>query len=309
MSEEFKRSFVENVNVLANAIRLLNTEDFDEFKEFVENYADELSEIVRSKSNLQYIADDFKKGTYNGKRKLDVDLSLNKRGIKDTETNAEALEIWQNEQTTVYYYKAEIGFVDNSVLDVIFKNDDNEPIEISTSYELTFQLNKNNDFVNMLLDTRVITDAAGRVGDLLRITDINNKTSNITYIRLYVSKGDFVSVNPVYLWSDTTSVLVTLFEYLSKLELIPRYTDDQVADLIGMRDALFMIMNEINGLHYQIIECGNITDPIDTDESIILNYFDWRDKALLKANNLSDIPDKQAAINNLGLESIEVTGD
>jgi hypothetical protein len=271
---------------------------------YLSEHKNDLDYLFDSVEGVHEFIDDFGKGTFNGKRKLDIDLSLNKRGIKESGT-AEATSIWANQQTTVYYSHCEVMFNDGVSVTIPFVNDDNEPVNISTASELSWQLKNNNAFKSKLINTSLMTDAFGKVDNLLRIVDLGS-VSNFSFIKLYAVSGDFVLREPVYLWSDTTSVLITLFEYLSTIQDLPTYTSDEISQLFGMKEALTVIMNEINGLHTHVMECGWITDPIEENESVLQNFFDWNDKALIKANNLSDIPDKQAAVENLGINNITV---
>ena len=203
---------------LDEIIELLSYYDTDEAKSLLEllvKYKNILQYIIDNRDDLGLIAEDFAKGTFNGKRKLDIDLALNKVGIKEAKTIEEALSIWQNQQTTVYYSYADVTYDDNEVIRVNFVNDDSTPINIVTSSELSFQLRANTDFVAKTINTNFIPNASGVIDSLARITDIEGM-SNIVSIKLYAVNGDFVKKEPEYTWFDTTSTLMTLFDVMSE---------------------------------------------------------------------------------------------
>jgi microcystin-dependent protein len=251
MAEEFKRSFVEHINYLAGIFNNMSPESLKELENFFDLYKDELSYLLSNKDNFSKISQDLAKGTFYGKRKLDIDLSLNKKGIRDADDIVYALDIWDNQQTTVYYNNATVRFTDNSTILVVFTNDDNTPINISTPEELGYQLNKYILFTEKLVYTSAITDASGKVGNLLRITDVGSAESNIASIKLNVVSGDYVEKKPEYVWVDTTSALMLIFSIYERVMKLSRSADTFEAAIEEFKNIFDNTMIE-QDLTYQI---------------------------------------------------------
>jgi prefoldin subunit 5 len=209
---------LDKLDEIIELLSFYNTDEAKAVHDVLINYRDTLKELAKKKDELILVGGDLAKGTYNGDRKLDIDLALNKRGVKEAKTTQEALAIWKNEQTTVYYDKAWVEYNDGTVITITFKNNENANINISTSSELVYQLKINTDFNVKTVNTAFIPDASGKVDSLGRLVDIAFTSSNIKQIKLNALSGDFIEKNPAYTWFDTTSVLSTLFEMLPEIE-------------------------------------------------------------------------------------------
>jgi prefoldin subunit 5 len=212
------QSVLERIDTLIELLSYYDTPEAKAIHDVLINYRDTLKELADKKDELILVAEDIAKGTYHGNRKFDIDLALNKKGIKEAKTTQEVLAVWKNEQTTVYYDKAWVEYDDGTVITVIFKNNENININISTSSELVYQLKINTDFNIKTVNTAFIPDASGKVDSLGRLVDIAFTSSNIKQIKLDAVSGDFIEKTPAYTWSNTTSTLMILFEMLPKFE-------------------------------------------------------------------------------------------
>ncbi|MDR0666286.1 MAG: hypothetical protein LBF71_02630 [Campylobacteraceae bacterium] len=279
------REIFSTLEKLDELIELLSYYDTDEAKSLLGllvKYKSTLQYIIDNNDKLGLIADDLAKGTFNGKRKLDIDLSLNKVGIAEAKTTAEALAIWQNEQNTVYYDKAVATFDDGAIIEVIFVNDGDLPINISTSAELRVQLNENSAFTNKLINTKMTTDAAGKVGNILRILDYADTLSNLESIKLHAVSGDFVKLEPKYTWFDTTSVLALLFDAIPEVLSVTEQIDTAKQAIDDFRDSFNPTFAEIDltpQFYYQngyVIPNGvsvfDLGDVVIEDKKTLLFY-------------------------------------
>ena len=173
---------------------------------------DSVKAIVGSVDLMETTTEDINKGTYLGNRKIDIDVALNKIGIAETTTFDAAMAIWSDTTNTVYYDKATCVFVDGTVIEVPFVNDDPTPlsINVSTHGDIKDQLLKNTAFATKLENTNIIEDVGGRTATVLRITDITGTSSNVERVELHTVTGNYVDVTPKYFWALTTSALQTL---------------------------------------------------------------------------------------------------
>jgi hypothetical protein len=296
-------AILEKIDELINLLSYYNTVEAKKLHDLLVSSRDEFSEIVRHKDEIIQLANDVSKGTFNGRRKLDIDLSLNKKGIAETETNAEALAIWQNQQTTVYYSRAVAYFVDGTNVIVNFTNDDNQAINISTSAEFGLQLNKHTAFIKKMTGTQLTIDAAGRVGNLLRAIDATTESaSNIDYIKIIAVSGDFVEKEPAYTWLDTTSAILVLINnlniYINVIESVKKYEAlslnlDLIADNL---DNIIKVAKDIGYIHSMIMDCGLITESIDTTHSVVNAYLNLEPRVVQVEAEIDDIKDGMAVI-------------
>lgn len=185
---------------------------------------DDVKAIVSSVSLMETTTEDINKGTFLGNRKTDIDIALNKTGISETTNFEDAMAIWNNTTNTVYYDKAIATFVDGTVIEVPFINDDAQSIQISTHGAIVDQLNSNTEFTTKLEDTRIVEEVGGKTATIIRITDTAGASSNLERLELNAVLGSFVEEKPVYYWAKTTSSLLTLA--------------NRVADVIALGDSL-----------------------------------------------------------------------
>jgi len=316
---------LEKLDYLIELLSIYDTDEARELLELFKMYYKEIKEIIANKDNIIILGEDLRKGTWNGKRKLDIDLSLNKKGIKETTTLEDALVIWQDQPTTVYYSGCNISFTDGTSIGFMFTNDDNQEIDISTHAELAFQIQKNTAVTEKMVNTSLMVDTGGRVGVLVRIVDVGGN-SNILRVQLVVKqicKDNYVSKTPSYTWVDTTSILTILMNALPLLQRLPDNLQDMLDIIIDNSEYIRIVAQYLEGLCYGIPRAGRITQPIvgstgtecrDRDvfriiaENIetIIAVANGQNSYLLASNNLSDVQDTQQALINLQLGTIIV---
>jgi len=256
----------------------INSESNKNLIQLLQDLIDNAEVIVTIFENPDFIdlvSNDLKKKTYFGNRKLDIDLSLNKTGI-DLDTDPEdALAIWSNTATTVYYSGYTAVFVDGTIISNNFTNDDNHPIIVSTAGTIAQQLNKVNNFTDKLINTSITEDIGGKIGSILRIIDITGTASNLDRLTLHVSSGSAINLTPIHFWANTTSALEALA--------------DRVGDIIALGNNLTQIISVSDKLATLEILYSNLTALLTVYNNLaeILAAQTHASNALISANNAS----------------------
>lgn len=211
-------SFITNVNTLVAYLGLL---------EKTVKLLDEKTLHALSQADpdlLTLLAEDLEKGTYHGKRKLDIDLALN---AKDP-TNEVAYDNVKILLASGIEIDAPISV--STVTDLVGPN--KVPVTASVSYTqlrdaINQAINDHNTDPNNAGDIslQAINTFIDIHGDAIqpstfrcvRVLDVPNGSSNIVKITLGVAAGsvaDAKDPNPDYLWVDTTSSLQVLIDHL-----------------------------------------------------------------------------------------------
>jgi hypothetical protein len=197
-----EQSFVQNVNKLAENYATVEVAA-ELFDPTVTPVLQEIADL-----DLQSVTTDFKKGSFLGNRKIDIDLSNNKAGVAGA---VDPLTIWLDADSTIYYDSAIAVFTDGTIINIAFVNPDAQPITISTAGDLTSQLNDHVAFNTKLVNTSITNDIGGNIGSLVRILDVIGSSSNLERLQVNVVAGSSpVEIAPVYYWARTTSALQTL---------------------------------------------------------------------------------------------------
>ena len=242
-------SFIANVNALVDqleAIIKLNS-IFDEDK--VRNL------LELAKYDISILIEDLQKGTYNGGRKLDIDLLRNYLNYSDDLTDDEKREVWGNPSNIVYYDKAIVEFVDGSTIERRFTRNGIE-VSIKDHHALYDQFKEWDEFNDLAKNTSyaIMPHTPIYNHELLRFWEIGEGASNVKDIVLVVSdKGHDLSYDavyvgakvnrPVYTWMDTTSTLQVIANSIEELKTLARNLDwllevlDKVAAAEGYADS------------------------------------------------------------------------
>lgn len=159
--------------------------------------------------NLDELVEDLKKGNYLGKRKLDINLSLNNQN-EDEECTYKSATLVLNTGTNV-------------TIDFTTTTDEGDiVVEEIASYTALYtkilngikaynlsQADLQLRIVNYELD--VINQTIADKPTMLRLRDTDGTACNIDVIKLeYYNQGNPITTTPTYTWSDTTSSLEVL---------------------------------------------------------------------------------------------------
>ena len=217
---------------------------------------DDVKQIVNSVDLMQTTTDDINRGTYLGNRKIDIDISLNKPNIAETISFNEAMEIWLDPASTVYYNKATVLFTDGTSIDVPFVNDDAQVINVSTHGAIISQLNGSAPLTAKMVNTRIVDEVGGKTGTFIRVSDVIGSASNVERITLHVSAGTAVEPKPDFYWAKTTSALQTLANRVNDIIKIGNDIDKIIS--IASRADEFMELQasitELMDIHAQLSE-------------------------------------------------------
>ena len=208
-------SFIANVNLIASKFNELVRID----EKFDAESVKLLVQLVQNSLdiNIKQISEDLRKGSYNGYRKLDIDLLTNFKDYDFFLTDAEKNALWNNPAAQVYYDSIDVYFVDDTKISKVFDN------PINNHHQLYDYLINWSEFTTNFGDTAVnlSPDTPINNHELLRFIDSSIEGSNIAKCVLHVAAqgqntaydAAFVgakSYTPTFAWVDTTSALITI---------------------------------------------------------------------------------------------------
>ena len=218
-------SFIANVNVLVKKLNELTELNSKLTKKQIEELA-KLSNV-----NISVLADDLLKGTYNGNRKIDIDLFKHYQGYNEDLTDEQKIALYLDESKKPMYSKAVFGFNDGITLDVVFTQD-NLSVSIGTNQELYSQL-VNSTVLSDKLENTVITNTPVEVSNTMVTLHDQLAASNLINIRLVPVDTSKVGKEPTFTWMEYTSSLQILVTYIE--DIIGVY--NHLPEIIGTSDA------------------------------------------------------------------------
>lgn len=222
-------SFIANVNFLARKFENLIQID----NKFNEESVRLLAQLVQNALDIQIkvLAEDLRKGTYYGYRKLDIDLLTNFRDYDYYMSDEDKNKLWNDPTKQVYYDKVRVYFSESSN-DYVEKEFAHK---VSNHHQLLDELNSWTELkekydytaINISPDTVLLNH------ELLRITDdydVNsdvgsNPGSKINRVALFVAQDLDLNAglagaknnSPVFSWVDTTSSLLTIANKVNEI--------------------------------------------------------------------------------------------
>lgn len=250
-------SFIENLNKVSLYI--------GEIKKFNENVSEKLIEQIKSIGDLNFsdISMDLSKGNYLGKRKLDIDLSINYPS--------------NSVGNTIRYKKATIVLVDGRVIDMPFVNSTGGTLELSSYSDIKAYIVSHPLYVQYVKNTEAVidNDTYSSLPTIIRFRDADGYSSNISRVGLGVdldtSTVTPVNLNPIYSWVDTTSSLqvlansmsdaVSLFNIIGEIT----YLNSKKTEL----EAVYLIRDKINALYFNLEEILRVDN--NTEAAIAIN--------------------------------------
>lgn len=232
-------SFIANVNLIASK--------FDELVRIDEKFDAEavklLIQLVKNALdiNIKQIAEDLRKGSYDGYRKLDIDLLTNFAEYDYFMTDAEKNALWSDETKQVYYSSVDVYLADGSVIHKDFSSDINNHHQLYTELNDWVELKEayNDTLINISPNTPIPNH------ELLRIVDSSLQGSFIEKVVLNVALAgkdpayDAVFVgakshHPEFAWMDTTSALITIAHKVNDILYTANYIEQLGGDIEEM---------------------------------------------------------------------------
>lgn len=253
-------SFIANVNRLVqNYDNLVNIDN-----KFSAEDVQLLSQLAANSLDIdiKHLANDLRKGTFNGFRKLDVDLLLNYKGYDINMSTTEKEQLLSS-ISSIGYNKIEVYFNSGDSLigipeNIVYDIDNLE--EFFINWEELRQRDDKNEIIahNMwqVVETPIKNHKFLRIVDNIS-ADIR---SDIRKIILYVepnslSNAKYASIE--YAWLNTTSTLMTL-----------AYKADDVLDAA---EAVEQANLDIDTVYKQILETGKNTQEYAEFANEVLN--------------------------------------
>ena len=230
-------SFIANVNLIASKFNELVRID----EKFDAESVKLLVQLVQNSLdiNIKQISEDLRKGSYNGYRKLDIDLLTNFKDYDFFLTDEEKNTLWNNPAAQVYYDSIDVYFVDNTKISKVFDSPINNHHQLYDNLinwpELTSAFG--DTIINLSPDTPINNH------ELLRFVDSSIEGSNIAKCVLHVAaKGQntaydvaFVgakSYTPTFTWVDTTSALITIANRVNDIVSTADYIEKIGVDFV-----------------------------------------------------------------------------
>lgn len=251
-------SFIGNVNKLVDKFEELLRID----SKFSADDVALLTQLAKNELdiNIREVANDLRKGSYNGFRKLDIDLLTNFVDYDPNMTVEDKQKLWDDYNKQVYYQGATVYFTD-----------DRKPISktfsslVSDHHKLLDEFSDWVDFEENAVNTgfEITADTYLKGHELLRFYDINldeSSGSDIRSIQLIVAPRpdwtiDYDSqffgakeATPDFSWMDTTSALVTMANRISEVldaaDYIEKVGDTFVEDMEAIKNGAIAAKEE-----------------------------------------------------------------
>ena len=202
--------------------------------------------------NIREVANDLRKGSYNGFRKLDIDLLTNFIDYDPNMTVEEKQTLWDDYNKQVYYQGATVYFTDDTYISKTFSS------LVSDHHKLLDEFSDWVEFEEKAINTgyEITADTYLKGHELLRFYDINldiSSGSDIRSIQLIVAprpdwtldyNSEFFgakNATPEFSWMDTTSSLVTMANRISEVldaaDYIKKVGDTFVEDMEAIKNA------------------------------------------------------------------------
>lgn len=243
-------SFIANINKLVDKFEELLRID----SKFSADDVALLTQLAKNELdiNIREVANDLRKGSYNGFRKLDIDLLTNFTDYNPNMTVEEKQALWDDYNKQVYYQGVTVYFTDDSYISKTFD------AVVSDHHKLLDEFNDWVEFEEKAVNTgyEITADTYLKGHELLRFYDINLDTSSgsdIRSIQLIVAPRpdwtiDYNSqffgakeATPSFSWMDTTSSLVTMANRISEVldaaDYIEKVGDTFVEDMEAIKNA------------------------------------------------------------------------
>lgn len=288
-------SFIANVNLIASK--------FNELVRIDEKFDAEavrlLIQLVQNSLdvNIKQIAEDLRKGSYDGYRKLDIDLLTNfvdyDYFMSDSEKNA----LWSDESKQVYYSSIDVYFVNGASISKEFSSDINNHHQLYTELDDWEEFKEAYGFskFNIAPNTPIPNH------ELLRIVDTSLQGSFIEKIVLHVAlpgkdpayDAVFAGAkthSPEFTWMDTTSALITIANKVNDIIYTANYIEQLGGDIEEMFQSYLAQVREYADLTsgyansassyaaeaLEVLErqrsftVASVTQPVDTEPRV--NY-------------------------------------
>lgn len=254
-TDNTSNSFIANINLLATKYEDLKSLD----GKFTNDILDLLSKLVSKNFDLDLasVATDLDKGSYNGFRKLDINLLKNFANYNDEMTAEEKREMWNTAANMVYYDSITITLDDKTTISKTFSE------IICNHHQLYDQLADWDLFKTKVEGTafNIVPSEGIQNHELLRLYDSTLAGSNIAYIQLHVAPqgqnqqydAEFAgakSYYPEYSWMDTTSALITIANQVNDImntsDYVKKTGDTYVSDMTSLHDQTEQYANDAN---------------------------------------------------------------
>ena len=316
-------SFIANVNLIASKFNELVRID----EKFNAEAVKLLVQLVQNSLdiNIKQISEDLRKGSYNGYRKLDIDLLTNYKDYDYFMSDEEKNTLWNDPSKQVFYSSMDVYFLDGTSISKTFDT------VIGNHHQLFSAVDSWTELKEKYGDTRydISPDTPVFNHELLRFWDSSRKGSNIDKIVLHVAYG---SSNPAYdasligakyytptfAWMDTTSALITIAHKINDIiyasdyimELGTEFVNTLEAKIVEAEELLAATAAQATSAEEAAIEARVVLErqrsftvastPLTADKNPVVNY----DKELNKIT--FGLPRSEVAVVGLSNFAIDV---
>lgn len=293
-------SFIGNINLLVSKL----TDIVEINSKLDEEQIEKL--LLLTDVDISIIADDLLKGTFNGNRKIDIDLFKNYKEYSKNLTEEQKTSLYNNESKAPTYNAITFGFIDGSEYRLEFKQG-NLPYYIKTNQELYTQLATNDELAEKLNNT-IISEVPVEISNtMVRIHD-KLASSNIISITLHRKGGGELRTSPVYSWMDYTSSLQMIVTYIEQILAIYNSLPDIIgtaALTLELLDKVNKIKDELQTLYNQLVE--DLNNYTNTKKEEIDEFSNTKLEQIGQTSN-SNIENINK-VSDTWLKKIEMTGN
>lgn len=233
-----QNSFIANVNILVKHL--------DDIVDINSKLTKEEIDTLKKLSNIDLteIIDDLNRETYEGGRKIDIDLFKNYSEYNEDMSLEDKRALYAKTEKAPKYDKVTLYIGLDEVIEVVFKENDNT-VDITTNQELYEQLMNSLPLLKPMVKTGFGSFPVEVSKNMVRFYDIE-EWSNLLKVKLHVSPNNTALHKDitVYSWGSSTSTLEFLVSYINDILMIY----NKLPDLIGMGELINNAIDELTRL-------------------------------------------------------------
>ena len=263
---------------LDEIIELVSSFTMDETKQalvasIVTNIED-IKSVLASSGNINTIAGDLAKGNYLGNRKIDIDLSLNKKPT----------------DSVVSYSQADITLANGLKYQIPFLSGD-AVLELTSHNDIKNYITASSLWANVEYTECTVEEATSTSNTLIRFRDADGHSSNIERVELSVYGGNANNSKPSYFWANSTSALQTIANRVGDIIALGNNID-QIVVLSQRIDELVLLQENIE----TIVNSGTYALSASTSATSAASSADQSAQSAMSAEAQAIIATEKAQI-------------
>lgn len=235
---------------------------------------EDIKAVMATSENVDTIASDLIKGNYLGNRKIDIDLSLNKKTT----------------DSVVSYSQADITLANGLKYQIPFLSGD-AVLELTSHNDIKNYITTSSLWANVEYTECTVEEATSTTNTLIRFRDADGHSSNIERVELSVYGGNANNSKPSYFWANSTSALQTIANRVGDIIALGNNID-QIVVLSQRIDELVLLQENIE----TIVNSGTYALSASTSATSAASSADQSAQSAMSAETQAIIATEKAQI-------------